>query len=375
VPAPSDVEDLLPDIGLADVMRQRPAGIGSIAHAVRIALAVTVSWLVAGWLSRSALALFAPVTTLLVVQSSPWTTLGVSIQRTLGTGVGVLLASAWVNLVGLSWWSFLAGVLVSLLVARLLPWSIGGQLQIPVAVVFVLALGPGSVEQDMWRVLEVLIGGLIGLAAVFVFPARPRPEAFEESMRRYRDAMVAVLRRVTSQSGRLPEPLPADSMHEYVYDSRRLREVALDARAELGRLGEAATLNLRAGREPADLTGRAVRLRRLSGLGLQVRGLVSAANGLYDREGIEPTLTASEFAGLGEQLVDLMHCVLGGGAVEVGAGERVDAEQMSDRLALAVQSVAATVSARQDEVGQMLASVSILGRIEQLRHQLDAFPR
>jgi len=94
VPAPSDVEDLLPDIGLADVMRQRPAGIGSIAHAVRIALAVTVSWLVAGWLSRSALALFAPVTTLLVVQSSPWTTLGVSIQRTLGTGVGVLLASA-----------------------------------------------------------------------------------------------------------------------------------------------------------------------------------------------------------------------------------------------------------------------------------------
>ena len=117
-------------------------------HAVRIAIAVTVSWVVAAAVSQSEFALFAPITTLLVVQSSPWTTLGVSVQRILGTGLGVLVASVYVNLVGLTWWSFLIGVLAALLVARLLPWSIGGQLQIPVAVVFVLALGPGSVQQD-----------------------------------------------------------------------------------------------------------------------------------------------------------------------------------------------------------------------------------
>ena len=138
-----ELDDLLPDLGVSDVLQQRPAGIGSVRHAVRIAVAVTVSWVVAEAVSQSEFALFAPITTLLVVQSSPWTTLGVSMQRILGTGIGVLVASVYVNLLGLSWWSFLGGVLAALLIARALPWSLGGQLQIPVAVVFVLALGAG----------------------------------------------------------------------------------------------------------------------------------------------------------------------------------------------------------------------------------------
>lgn len=373
--SPSDVDDLLPDPGLVDALQQRPAGIGSVQHAVRIALAVTVSWLVAEWVSRSALALFAPVTTLLVVQASPWSTLGMSVQRILGTGLGVLLASVYVNLAGLSWWSFLLGVLVALLVARLLPWSIGGQLQIPVAVVFVLAIGPGSVEQDVWRVLDVIIGGLVGLAAVFVFPSRPRPDALELALRRYRDALVAVVQRIGEESGREPQPIPDGLQHDYVHDSRRLRESAIAARAELDRLREATALNLRAGRVPTDLMGRALRLRRLSGIGVQVRALVGAANGLYDRADVEPTLAAGEFEVLVAQLVGLMRTVLGTGETEVGCGQRADAELLSDRLDEAVQSAAAIISGRRELVGEMLESVSVLGRIDHIRRQLDGFPR
>ena len=136
-----DTDDLLPDLDLAQIMQQRPLGLGSVRHVLRIAIAVTVSWAVAVAVSHSQLALFAPITTLLVVQSSAWTTLGMSIQRILGTGIGVLVASVWVNLVGLTWWSFFIGVGAALLIARMLPWSLGGQLQIPVAVVFVLAIG------------------------------------------------------------------------------------------------------------------------------------------------------------------------------------------------------------------------------------------
>ena len=94
---------------------------------LRLAIAVTVSWLIALAVSQSALGIFAPITTLLVVQSSPWSTLGLSLQRILGTGIGVLSASLWVNLVGLTPWSFFLGVLAALLVARLVPWSISGQ--------------------------------------------------------------------------------------------------------------------------------------------------------------------------------------------------------------------------------------------------------
>lgn len=136
--------DLLPATTLSGVLLQGNKGLGSVVHVLRLAIAVTVSWLVAVHLSQSSFGLFAPLTTLLVIQSSPWSTIGVSLQRVVGTGAGVLIATIWVNLVSTSWWSFFAIVFAALLVARLMPWSVGGQLQIPVAVIFVMAIGKGS---------------------------------------------------------------------------------------------------------------------------------------------------------------------------------------------------------------------------------------
>ncbi len=371
----SDIEDLLPELGLTDAFLQRPAGIGSVRHAIVIAVAATISWLVADAVSESVLPLFAPVTTLLVVQASPWSTLGVSVQRILGTGLGVLVASVYVNVLGLSWWSFLIGVLAALLIARALPWSIGGQLQIPVTVVFVLAIGPGSIGQDIWRVLDVVIGGVIGIVAVFAFPSRPSPEPFERAMRLYRDAIVAVTRRVGEESAHERAPLPARAQHGYVYDSRRLQEFGAATRLELERLGEATTFNVRARRMPAGLEERAIRLRRLIGVGLQVRGLVGAANALYDREGVEPTLRAGELGELVDGLVGLMHATLGTGDAPVGRRASADAAERSERLAARVQALASIASARHDQVGEMLESVSVLGRADHIRRQLDGYPQ
>jgi hypothetical protein len=370
-----DVDDLLPELGLTDAFLQRPAGIGSVRHAIVIALAATVSWLVADAVSESVLPLFAPVTTLLVVQASPWSTLGVSVQRILGTGLGVLVASVYVNLLGLSWWSFLIGVLAALLIARALPWSIGGQLQIPVTVVFVLAIGPGSISQDVWRVLDVVVGGVIGVIAVFVFPSRPSPEPFEASMRRYRDAVIAVTRRVGDESGHERAPLPENVNHAYVYDSRRLQQHGSASRLELERLGEATTFNVRARRVPAGLEARAMRLRRLIGIGLQVRGLVGAANDLYDRDGKEPTLRPDELAELLAGLVDLMHATLGSDGEPVGQRAAAEADERSQWLAARVQGLASIASARHDQVGEMLESVSVLGRVDHIRRQLDGYPQ
>lgn len=372
-----DLDDLLPDLGVADVLRQRPTGISSLRHAVRVAIAVTVSWVVADAVSQSTFALFAPVTTLLVVQSSPWTTLGVSVQRILGTGIGVLLASIYVNVLGLTWWSFLGGVLVALLIARLLPWSLGGQLQIPVAVVFVLALGAGSLQQDMWRVLDVLIGGAIGLLAVFVFPQRPRPDRFEAALRDYRAAVIATVRDVARECGTRGEELGLDRPHDFVHPSRRLRDRADAARDALVGLAEASALNLRAGAVRDDLEARALRLRRLSGIGVQVRGIVGAANRMYDRPGIDPGLPATWLRELLDELADLMESVLGAGGADVGATDRrtstsvppADAA-LADRLRRAADDLAE----RHAQVGDVLASVSLLGRLDHVRQQLAEFP-
>lgn len=369
-----DLDDLLPDLGVAEVLQQRPAGIGSVQHALRIAIAVTVSWVVAESVSQSEFALFAPITTLLVVQSSPWTTLGVSVQRILGTGIGVLVASVYVNLVGLSWWSFLIGVLAALLIARALPWSLGGQLQIPVAVVFVLALGAGTLSQDVWRVLDVVIGGGIGLVAVFVFPSRPRPAAFEGAMRTYRDAVIATLQQVAAESGTRGSELGADDPHDFVGPSRRLREHADAARDALVRLAEGSALNLRAGPVRDELEDRALRLRRLSGIGVQVRGIVGAANRMYDRPAWTPGLDGAALRGLVDLEVDLLVCVLGSGDTAVGDTDRARVDELDAALSARLRAAADDVATRHGQVSDVLASIALLGRLDHVRQQAVDYP-
>jgi len=369
-----DYEDLLPGLDISDAMRQRPLGLGSWKHLLRVALAVTVSYLVAEWVSRSTLGIFAPITTLLVVQSSPWSTLGVSIQRILGTGLGVLAASLWVNVVGLSWWSFLVGVLAALLVARALPWSLGGQMQIPVAVIFVLALGPGTLSADLWRVVDVVIGGVVGLLAVFIFPPQPRPRAFEHALSAYRDGIVEILESIGRESGSLTVPLSDEELHEYVTRSRALRDLADKARQELVHLVEASHWNLRAAGVRPQLDDKAMRLRRLTGIGIQVRGLVGAANRVFDRDGTAPLLDAEAFEALVDREVALMHVVLGPVGAPVAGVDRAQAGQQDHELGEQLRLAADAAFAAPDHADLLLASISIIGRLDHIRAQLADFP-
>ncbi|NQW73101.1 MAG: hypothetical protein HQ453_10245 [Actinobacteria bacterium] len=368
----SNVGDLLPEGGLAEVLQQRHGGLGSPMLVLRLAIAVTVSWLIALAVSQSAIGIFAPITTLLVVQSSPWSTLGLSLQRILGTGIGVLAASLWVNLVGLTPWSFFLGVLAALLVARIIPWSIAGQIQIPIAVVFVLALGPASLGQDLWRVLDVVIGGLIGLLAVYVYPPRPRPEAFERALETYRDAIVTVLRRIGEESGNQAAVVPEGVNHEYVPASRALRLVAEDARGALTKLAESARWNPRGRSVLPRLQSDARRLRRLGGMAVQIRGVCGAADLLFDR--VEPSrLEPAEFRRIVESLVDLAGTALGeqGGRVAPHAPEVV--RRMSDELAEAIRAAADFLAHEWRGPGESLESVSALGRLDHIRRQLTVF--
>ncbi|MEI6361977.1 MAG: FUSC family protein [Actinomycetes bacterium] len=367
-----DSDDLLPDLELGDVLRQRPLGLGSVRHVVRVSLAVTVSFGIALFLSKSTLGIFAPITTLLVVQASPWTTLGMSIQRILGTGIGVLVASVWVNLAGLNWWSFTIGVFVALLVARALPWSIGGQMQIPVAVIFVLALGPGSLTADLWRVVDVVIGGVVGLLAVFVYPPRPKVEPFETALANYRDGIAHLLRLVADESGTHATPLDEGVRHGYVAESRGLRALADKARAELIRLVESAHWNMRAKGVDEQFDGQAARLRRLTGIGIQVRGIVGAASRMYDREDQTAMLSVAELRSLVDGELELMSVVLGPLGEPVHGTDRSLADALVLDLGETMRTMTDTIVDRRGE--GTLAAVSLVGRFDHIRQQLAEYP-
>ena len=298
--------DLLPGENFSGALRMRPSGIGSYKHIARVTIAATIAWLIAVNLSQSTLGIFAPITTLLVVQASPWSTLGISAQRIAGTGFGVLGASIWVNLLGLSWWTFALGVLISLVVARLLPFSVGGQIQIPIAVIFVLAIGPNSMEQDLWRVLDVGIGGVIGIAAVLVWPPKPPIALFLNSMAKYRDEIYDVLRAIGKESGTELH----GRVHDYVSQARNLRDGSLESREQLTQVSESTRVNLRAGNIRSQLPQLALSLRRLLGFAIQVRGLAGAADALYDRR-LPIALTPEDLNELIDSLLAQASTVMG----------------------------------------------------------------
>ncbi|MGA1669081.1 MAG: FUSC family protein, partial [Candidatus Nanopelagicales bacterium] len=168
-----DGRDILPDLRLADVMQQRPASFRSPWQILRIGVAVTVAWMVGYWVSPSSFGIFAPLTTLMVISSSPWSTFGLSMQRILTTALGVFATTLWVTYVDVTWWSVLIAMLVALFVASRLPVSLGARFQIPTAVLFVFALGQVSWEQAGWRVVDVAIGGAVGILAIYLPPPKP----------------------------------------------------------------------------------------------------------------------------------------------------------------------------------------------------------
>lgn len=361
------VNSLLPEDSWSDMLLKRPAGLGNVEHVVRIAIAATAAWFLATYLSQSTLGIFAPITALMVVQTSPWSALGVSLQRILGASLGVLLASLYINVAGLSWWTFLIGVLVSLLIARLLPFSIGGQLQIPIAVVFVLALGPGSIEQDLWRVLDVFLGGGVALLAVVLWPNRPPVGKLQSALAAYRDAQLELLRAMKTEIA--ITALITGEHHDFLAQARQLRDRADESRAALIDVAEATHLNLRGRHARGQLLDFAVSVQRLSNIALQIRGVAGLANALYDRN-LHPALDEETFGSFLDQLANNLESAAGtGDIVLTGVAGRLNDQAFADSLRAAATGVVESHGG----AGSVLESVSLIGRLDFTRLQIQGY--
>ncbi|MCF8530119.1 MAG: hypothetical protein K9G69_02345 [Candidatus Nanopelagicales bacterium] len=359
--------DLLPGESIGGVLKVRPSGIGSYKHIARVAIAATIAWLIATNISQSTLGIFAPITTLLVVQASPLSTLGISAQRVAGTGLGVLGASIWVNLLGLSWWTFGLGLVISLVVARLLPFSIGGQIQIPIAVIFVMAIGPNSMEQDLWRVLDVGIGGVVGIAAVLIWPSRPPIGQLLETLASYRDSIYAVLESIRDESGTDPHA----HVHGYVQQARNLRDGAVTAREQLANVSQSTHVNLRAGDIRSHVPQLALSLRRLLGFAVQVRGLAGAADALYNRR-LPAALTPEQLHELVDSVVSQASIAMGApGTPIVLAGDAGPLD--SAPIATEIRDIASSVVSEFGDVAAVLESTALLGRFDYLVKQIQAY--
>jgi len=348
------IHSVAPVDPLGDALRAGTGGIGSIRNVVRIAVAVTVSYELAAQLHHNDLLLMAPVTTLFVIQGSPFATVGASLQRMFGTCVGVILATLYVDLVSINALTFGVAMIAALCFARELPIGLTGQMQVATGTLFVLVLvGPGS-SSGFWRVADVIIGGLVGVIAVYVFPQHPQLGPAERAIDTLSRSQTTQLRSIGDELGTIADPLTQTERHTFNAASVALADLEADARAALSMATESVRFRRRARGAADRIDQLAARMARLAGLNAQIRSIGGAADRLYDRDSYDPSLSPAVARRLLNSCADLIE------SIDADPGVTSPSIQAtSEQIATALTETASGVS-----VTRVLESVSLLGRID-----------
>ncbi|MFF9340861.1 MULTISPECIES: aromatic acid exporter family protein [unclassified Streptomyces] len=207
---------------------------------VRSTAAATLSYVVALRLSSEPVPLTAPLTALLVVQVTLYSTLTTSLRRVNSVVVGVLIAIAFSVVVGLSWWSLALVILASLLVGRLVRVE---EFVPEVAISAMLVLGVTQVSDTAWdRVLETLIGAVVGmLFNLFLVPpvwVDTAGESIEDLARRMRLLLLDVADEFTGAP-------PVEQAAERLHEARRLDNDVADVDGALRTAEDSLRLNPR----------------------------------------------------------------------------------------------------------------------------------
>ncbi len=141
----------------------------TLAWVLRLTSAAVIAWLIARQVTGISTDLTAPLTALLVVQASAFSTLRMSMLRVGAVLTGVLVAVGFSALAGLSWWSLAAVIAASLVLARV--FRLGEQaLEVPISAMLILAVGSPDVAAEA-RVALTLVGAGVGVAFNLVLPS------------------------------------------------------------------------------------------------------------------------------------------------------------------------------------------------------------
>ena len=206
---------------------------------------------IADLLHTSAQPILAPLTALLVVQLTLYSTLTSGLDRVAAVVTGVLVAVGVASLTGLTWWSLGATVALSLVIGRLLRLG-SNLLEVPISAMLVLAAAstsigfqpgsPGLGATATGRVVETLIGAVVGvLVNVLIAPPlyiQPADDAIGE--------LVGKLSGFSRQlAGAIREEWSRAAAEQFLQDARKLGREVDRVDEHLERTEESARLNPR----------------------------------------------------------------------------------------------------------------------------------
>lgn len=131
---------------------------------LKAAVATVVAWQFAVRVLHSPVPFYAPMAALLVVDRTMVRSLSASAQRIAAVVLGLGVAWVVATLLGVSWWTMFAVILVALVIGR---WSRLGDhgIQVPAMVLLSLITAKGTDAQFTYlTIVETVAGGVIGVA-------------------------------------------------------------------------------------------------------------------------------------------------------------------------------------------------------------------
>jgi hypothetical protein len=244
-------------------------------RSLRIAVAAMTAYLVSLPLTEEAAPVLAPLTALLVSQTTVHKSVVTGARRVVSVIAGVVVASFLSSVLGLSWWSIGLTVFAALLFGALLRL---GELATEVAVTALLVLAvSGQREFAIDRVYETLIGAAVGIAVNVVLapPVYVQPAG---------DALItlgrAMARTLSDAADGLRKDWTEDSARRWLGAAWKLDEPLTAARQALTQAEDSLRLNPRQRRARLADGSLSSGLAALEHAAITVRGLMTS---LVDR--------------------------------------------------------------------------------------------
>ncbi len=237
-------------VGMRDHMRRlaaqvwsrvRERGATAVVRAVRLTGAAVAAYLVARWLLPSGRSVLAPLTALLVVQVTLFSTLTTGIRRIVSVVVGVVVAVLFADLVELSWWSLAVLVAAAIMVGQLLRLR-EHLLEVPISAMLVLSIGGAEAKAEA-RILETLLGAAVGVLYNGLLPGPVQSRTAGDAVEQLANEMAALLRRMGDQLG---DPISTDRANAWLEDARALSRRVTRVDRTLVEAEESRRLNVRA---------------------------------------------------------------------------------------------------------------------------------
>ena len=255
---------------------------------LKTSAAAIIAWLLCGFVLEQPLPIFAAIAALLVVQPSVSQSLLKGVERSVGVIAGVVLAYGIGQLFGNSSWIVLSVIVLSLLLAWSFRLSPGSTNQIPISAMLVLAIGAQTSEYAIDRILETIIGAVVGLVVnlAIVPPVLLQPAHL--AVRRLLRETASIMEELAAA---LREPRTLAELHALLMHARTLRTLRDAATDEVAKGAESLTLNPRGGRHRRILQRDTELLGRLTVLVTRVLGMARAIHDHHEATIVkEPTV-------------------------------------------------------------------------------------